>query len=124
LLPITFSINRNHSINSGVQCWFIALKTDSTDPRGDNMHLFRKVTLISLVLSGCLLGSVGPLQADQRRDCEKRIHKAEQNFNKEARKHGEHSRQAEKRRHELERVRDNCRGFDRDHDRDRNHPGY
>lgn len=81
------------------------------------MRIFRKTTLISLVLSGCLLGGVVPLQADQRRDCEKRIRKAEQNLNKEVRKHGEHSRQAEKRRHELERTRENCRGFDRDRDR-------
>jgi hypothetical protein len=82
------------------------------------MHIFRK-TMISLVLSGCLLGGVVPLQADRRSDCAKRIRKAEQNLDKEVRKHGEHSRQAEKRRHELEKTRENCRGFDRDHDRDR-----
>ena len=83
------------------------------------MHIFRKTTLISLVLSGCLLGGVVPLQADQRKDCEKRIRKAEQNLDKEVRKHGEHSRQAEKRRHELEKTRENCQGFDHDRDRDR-----
>ena len=83
------------------------------------MHIFRKTALVSLVLSACLFGSVGPLQADQRKDCEKRIHKAEQNLDKEVRKHGEQSRQAEKRRHELEKTRENCRDFDRDHDRDR-----
>ena len=81
------------------------------------MLIFQKTTLISLVLSGCLLGAVVPLQADQRRDCEKNIRKAEQNLNKEVKKHGEHSRQAEKRRQELERTRENCRRFDRDRDR-------
>lgn len=85
------------------------------------MHLIRKTTLISLVLSGCLLGGAVPLLADHRSDCEKRIHKAELNLDKEVRKHGEHSRQAEKRRHELENVRESCRDVDRDHDRDRDH---
>jgi hypothetical protein len=77
------------------------------------MHIFRK-TMISLVLSGCLLGGVVPLQADRRSDCAKRIRKAEQNLDKEVRKHGERSRQAENRRRDLERAREQCRDFDRD----------
>ncbi len=85
------------------------------------MRTFRQTTLISLVLSGCLLGGLVPLKADQRSDCEKRIHKAEQRLDKEIRKHGEHSRQAEKRRHELREAREQCRGFDRDRYRDRDY---
>lgn len=77
------------------------------------MHIFRK-TMISLVLSGCLLGGVMPLQADRRSDCAKRIRKAEQNLDKEVRKHGERSHQADQRRRDLERTREQCRGFDRD----------
>ena len=77
------------------------------------MRIFKKI-MISLVLSGCLLGGVVPLQADRRSDCEKRIRKAEQKLEKEVRKHGERSRQAEKRRHDLERAREQCRDFDRD----------
>ncbi len=85
------------------------------------MRTFRKTTLISLVLSGCLLGGLVPLKADQRSDCEKRIHKAEQKLDKEIRKHGEHSHQAEKSRHDLEKARERCRDFDRDRDHDRDH---
>ena len=81
------------------------------------MHTFRKTTLISLVLSGCLLGGVVPLHAKRRNDCERRIRNAEQSLSKEIRKHGEHSRQADKRRHDLRNVRAQCHGFDRDHDR-------
>jgi hypothetical protein len=78
------------------------------------MHIFGKTSLISFVVSGCLLGSIGPLRADWRRDCEKRILKAEHNLEKEVRKHGENSRQADKRRNDLEKVREQCRSFDRD----------
>lgn len=85
------------------------------------MHISRKTALLSLVLTGCLLGSVAPLQADKRSDCEKRIHKAEQNLDKEVRKHGEHSHQAQKRRQDLEKTREQCRGYDHDHDRDHDH---
>ena len=57
-----------------------------------------------------LLMSVGTLTraADYDKDCRKRIHNAEKNLRKAVDKHGEHSRQAEKRRHELEEVRRNC----------------
>ena len=77
------------------------------------MRVFRKI-MISLVLSGWLLGGVVPLQADRRSECAKRIHKAERNLDKEVRKHGESSRQAEKRRRDLERAREQCRDFDHD----------
>jgi hypothetical protein len=64
-------------------------------------------------LSAFVLGAVmlvsgaGVLQAHADR-CDDRIHKAEHNLADAVRKHGEHSRQAEKRRHELEDVRASC----------------
>ena len=86
------------------------------------MSIFGKTALVSVVMSGCLFGCVVTLEADHRSDCEKRIHKAEENLHKEVRKHGEHSRQAAKRRHDLDEAREHCRGFDRD--RDRHHRRY
>ena len=46
--------------------------------------------------------------ADRRSDCDKRIHKAEENLRKARDRHGEHSQQAEKKRHELEEVKRSC----------------
>jgi hypothetical protein len=86
---------------------------------GDDMQLPGKTTLISLVLSGCLLGGALPLMADRHNDCERRIHKAEYNLDRDVRRHGEQSRQAERRRHELNAAREQCREFD--HDRDQRH---
>jgi hypothetical protein len=93
------------------------------------MPRFRKTALMSLVLSGCLLGGVVSLRADQRSDCDKRVRKAEENLHKEIRKHGERSRQAQSRRRDLDQVRQRCREFDnhrdrgrrRHHDRDRDY---
>ncbi len=84
------------------------------------MPLFRK-TALTFVLSGCLLGGVVPLHADQRSDCERRIHRAEENREKAVRKHGEQCPQAERRRRELEEVRQQCREFYRDHDDHHDH---
>jgi len=61
-----------------------------------------------------LAGGVGHTQAsDNDRQCNQRIHKAEENLRKAVDRHGEQSRQAEKRRHELEEARRSC-GGDRD----------
>ena len=46
-------------------------------------------------------------------NCQQRIHRAEENLQRAIRRHGEHSREAERRRHELQEVRRSCRG-DRD----------
>jgi hypothetical protein len=100
-------------------------------PGGGNMTILRKTTLTSFLLGSCLFGGVVSLQADHRSDCEKHIQKAENNLYKEIRKHGEHSRQAENRRRELEQARYGCRevahhryydrsrygSYDRDRDR-------
>ena len=42
-------------------------------------------------------------------DCASRIHRAERNLQREIDHHGEHSRQAEQKRRELEEARRNCR---------------
>ena len=61
-----------------------------------------------------LAGGVARTQAsDNDRQCQQRIHKAEEKLRKEIDRHGEHSRQAEKRRHELGEAQRSC-GGDRD----------
>jgi len=68
-----------------------------------------------------LAGGVARTQAsDNDRHCDQRIHKAEDNLRKAVDRHGEHSSQAEKRRHELEESKRSCGGdHDHDHDHDR-----
>ena len=87
--------------------------------------MFGKSTLIPAVLcTFVLIGGVAPLQARNPK-CEQRVEKAEANLHNAVRKHGEHSRQAEQRRRELEQVRADCRIEDRrDHDRDHDRDPY
>jgi hypothetical protein len=70
-----------------------------------------KVLIAAVVVVGFLAGSVPARATGDRyeRKCEERIHRAEANLNNAIRKHGERSRQAEKRRHELEEAREHCR---------------
>ena len=70
----------------------------------------------AFVLGGALLLSSAGVLPARAESCEERIHKAERNLEKEVQKHGEHSRQAEKKRHELEEARARCGDHDRDHD--------
>jgi hypothetical protein len=79
-----------------------------------------KTSLLAAVFGAFLLvGSVAPTVARDRDDkCRERIHKAEAKLRHEIERHGEHSRQAQKRRYELERARERC---GRDRDRDHNH---
>jgi hypothetical protein len=63
--------------------------------------------IAGLILSG-LMGTVIPAQAFAEDRCERRIHEAEAKLQDAIAKHGEHSRQAEKRRHDLEEVRRHC----------------
>ena len=78
-----------------------------------------ETTLLAVAFGACLLVSgVAPaLAGDRDYECRERIHKAEEKLRHEIDRHGERSRQAEKRRHELERVRESC-GRDRDRNRD------
>jgi len=81
--------------------------------------------VISAIVLVMFLASTVPVRAlvrdrDDDRKCEQRIHKAEDKLQNAIRKHGEHSRQAEQRRHELEEARERCHhgDHDRDHDHD------
>ena len=80
--------------------------------------MFRKNTVVAAMLGGALLiGGALPSLADSRHDCEKRIRKAEDNLQREMQRHGERSREAERRRHDLERERQNCRMYFNEKDR-------
>jgi hypothetical protein len=85
--------------------------------------MLHKSKLAAAVLSGFLLvGAVAPSLAEDK--CEQRVHKAENRLQKEIAKHGEHSREAEQRRHDLDEARRQCR-FDEhrdDHNWDHGHP--
>jgi len=81
-----------------------AFGTSSRGTREDDDHMnFKKTGILAALLSGfLLLGSALPMHADDRdrdRRCERQIHNAEEALNKAIRRHGEHSRQAEQKRH-------------------------
>jgi len=63
-----------------------------------------------LLLAG---GAAFAQASDNDRQCNQRIRKAEENLQNAVDRHGEQSRQAEKRRHELEEAQRSC-GGDRD----------
>lgn len=66
-------------------------------------------TLIAgLILSGFMGAVIPTTQAAAEDRCERRIHEAEAKLQDAIAKHGEHSRQAEKRRHDLEETRRHC----------------
>lgn len=81
-----------------------------------------KSILLAAALSGfALLGGAAPTHArDRDNNCAQRVRKAEANLRHEVERHGEYSRQAAKRRRQLEAAREKCGGrYDRDRDRDR-----
>ena len=84
---------------------------------------FEKLLAPTILSASLVIGIAIPALADQDDRCRRDIHRAEQNLDKAARKHGEHSRQAEDRRRQLEETRERChmRGEDRDHHDDRDH---
>ncbi len=89
------------------------------------MKLVQKL-LLSIFLGASLMAGIAvPAQARDRDDrCEQKVRKAEANYDKAVRKHGEHSNQARKKREKLEQAKAYCHGYavrdrDRDHDRDR-----
>jgi len=80
-----------------------------------NVNRWKNILFVPALGLLLLAGGVARTQAgDNDRHCEQRIHKAEENLRKEIDRHGEHSRQAEKRRQELEEAKRSCGG---DHDR-------
>jgi hypothetical protein len=73
-----------------------------------------KMMLCAMLGASLMAGVATSARADDR--CDRDMRKAQENVDKAVRKHGEHSRQAEDRRHELEAVRERCRAHDHDHD--------
>ena len=70
----------------------------------------RKAGLVAVTVCGFLiLGAAAPAQARHRNGrCEQRIHRAEEKLEREIHRHGPNSRQAQKRRYDLERARERC----------------
>jgi len=83
--------------------------------------IFGKTMLCAMLSASLLAGVATPARADRDDKCSRDIRKAEENVEKAARKHGEHSRQAEERRHQLEEVKERCHRRDHEHDRDSDH---
>jgi len=86
--------------------------------------LFRMMnakTILSAAMFGVFLlaSGVTPVKAGDRDECHERVEKAEAKYRREVERHGEHSRQAERRHEDLERARESCGDRDRDHDHDR-----
>lgn len=68
----------------------------------------KKAGILAVAAAFLMLTAV-PMQAVDRDDkCEHKVHKAEMSLQKAISKHGEHSRQADKRRHQLEETRERC----------------
>ncbi|HST78348.1 MAG TPA: hypothetical protein VLN58_07650 [Verrucomicrobiae bacterium] len=94
-----------------------------TLPADGGAHVSSFKNSAALIAGSMIVGGSGALLAidrehDRDRKCEEKIHKAEDNLQKAIRKHGEHSRQAEQKRHQLEETRERCHGGDHDHDHD------
>ena len=85
-----------------------------------NMSLHKVFgTLLCAALGASLLAGVAtPARADREDACRRQGRKADDNLEKAVRRHGEHSRQAEQRRWQMEETRECCRMRDQDCDRD------
>ena len=70
--------------------------------------IVRKTGIAGTLAGFLLLASLAPVPAVAAPHCRQRIERAEDNLRRAIRKHGERSRQAEKRRRELEEVRARC----------------
>lgn len=84
-----------------------------------------RIFCIALLTIAGLVGSSLPVRAGDRDDrhekCERQIHQAEDKLHEAIQRHGEHSKQARKRREQLEEVRRSCGDRDRDHPGDHDH---
>ena len=89
-------------------------------------RMIRVICIALLTIIG-LVGSSLPVRAEDRDDrhnaCERQIHQAEDKLRDAIQRHGEDSRQAHKRREQLEEVKRRCDDHhDKDHhDDDRDH---
>jgi hypothetical protein len=87
---------------------------DQEEVMSHKVNRWKKILFVPVLGVLLLAGGVARTQAgDNERQCDQRIHKAEENLRKAVDRHGEHSSQAEKRRHELEEAKRSC-GGDRD----------
>ncbi|MGA9643403.1 MAG: hypothetical protein WBQ72_18535 [Terriglobales bacterium] len=82
------------------------------------MNRIIRVLCVALLTVVGLVGSSVPVRAEDK--CDRDIHRAEERLRVAVDKHGEHSREAEKRRRELDEVRHRC-GRDEHHDMDHDH---
>lgn len=73
--------------------------------KGNGWKGFQLIPVLAILL---LVG--GTVRTRSCNNCQQRIHRAEENLQRAIRRHGEHSREAERRRHELQEVRRSCRG--------------
>ena len=82
-----------------------------------------RILCVALLTIVGLVGSTLPVRADddRRERCERRIHQAEDKLRDAIQRHGEDSRQAYKRREQLEQVRRNCPDRHDDHHDDHDH---
>jgi hypothetical protein len=67
-----------------------------------------QAVVIALLLNCALFVFTPNLRADEHEHCRHRIEKAEARLDHAIAKHGEHSHQAEERRHELRAERERC----------------
>ena len=82
-----------------------------------------RILCVALLTIVGLVGSTLPVRADddRRERCERRIHQAEDKLRDAIQRHGEDSRQAHKRREQLEQVRRVCPDRHEDHHGDHDH---
>jgi hypothetical protein len=80
-----------------------------------------KTLCVAILSVAGLMGSSLPARADRDDKCERRVHQAEDKLRDAIQRHGEYSKQAHKRREQLEEARRRCGYRDHEHDRDRDH---
>ena len=83
---------------------------------------WRRILLAGALGGALLFAGAGVAQAHDRDGCFERIRREEWRLEREIRRHGYYSRQAQRRRHELFHLRERCRfeehrRFDRRHRR-------
>ena len=67
-----------------------------------------QAVIAALLLNGMFLLVAPYARADEHDRCRHRIERAETRLNHEVARHGEHSRQAEEKRHQLHEERERC----------------
>jgi hypothetical protein len=110
-----------------IEAWHFGMASTRSDVRDskssfqENSTMNRTIRILCVAVLSIvgLVGSSLPARADDK--CDRDIHKAEDRLRDAVAKHGEHSRQADKRRAELDEVRRRCNWHDDHHDHDMEH---